>query len=149
MQAIAIFGLTLALMGAAFAIPASAVRSRAIRDHDTPVLGAVILEFGLGGINLLALAWFAITGEISVSGIGYGTLPLIAGVLGLRTVLRKINGTLRSVHLLIAAVLTLVGFPGYFAPPVAGLVTMIATSLYLGGLIRNPRTLLRTLDPRN
>ena len=46
-------------------------------------------------------------------------------------------------------IVTKVGFPGYFAPLVASLATAVAALLYLGGLIRDPRTLLRTLDPRN
>ncbi len=149
MQAIALFGITLVLMGVAFAIPTSAVRSRTIRDQDAPVLGAVVLEFGLGGMNLAALVWSVITGEIGVSTIAYGVLPLIAGALGLRTVLRKLDGAPRSANLLGAAALTLLGFPGYFAPLVAGLATAITALLYLGGLIRDPRHLLRILDPRN
>ncbi|MDA1035422.1 MAG: hypothetical protein O3B65_00905 [Chloroflexi bacterium] len=149
MQAIALFAITLVLMGAAFAIPTSAVRNRAIRDHDAPVLGAVVLEFGLGGMNLAALVWAAITGEVAVSAMGYGLLPLIAAALGLRAALRKLDGSARFWHLFGAAALTLLGFPGYFAPLVAALATAIAALLYLGGLIRNPRTLLRILDPRD
>jgi EamA domain-containing membrane protein RarD len=149
MEAIAVFGITLVLMGAAFAIPTSAVRSRAIRDRDAPVLGAAVLELGLGTLNLAALVWFAISDDISASAVGYGILPLIAAALGLRTVLRKLDGMPRSSHLLAAVPLTLLGFPGYFAPQVAALATAITAVLYLAGLIRDPRTLLRTLDPRN
>ena len=149
MHAIALFGITLVVMGAAFAIPTSAVRSRAVRDHDAPVLGAVVLELGLGTLNLAALLWLAISGDISASAIGYGILPLIAAALGLRTVLRKLDGMRRFSHLLAAGALTLLGFPAYFAPPIAALATVMTAVLYLAGLIRDPRALLRTLDPRN
>ena len=150
MQAIALFGLTLVLMGAAFAIPTALVRSRAIRDQDAPVLMAVVLGFGLGGMNLAALLWFAITGDIiRGSTVGFGVLPLIAATSGLTTTKRKLDGTARLGLLLAAAALTITGFPGYFAPLVAALASAITSLLYLGGLITNPRALLRTLDPRN
>ena len=136
-------------MGAAFAVPTSFVRSRTIRDQDAPVLGAAVLEFGLGGMNIAALIWFVIGDEISASAIGYGVLPLVAAALGLRAVLRKLDGMQRFAHLFAAAALTLLGFPGYFAPLVAALATGITAFLYLAGLVRDPRTLLRNLDPRN
>lgn len=163
MQAIALFGLTLVLMGIAFAVPTSYVRNRAIRDQDAPVLGAAVLEIGMGTMNFAALVWFAFAGEISGEDVGYGALsvsrgvfatglgifPLMAAALGLRAVVRKVNGMSRLGHLLPAAAFTLLGFPVYFAPPVAALATAITAFLYLSGLVRDPRTLLKSLDPRN
>ena len=150
MQPLILFFVTLLLMGAAFGIPAAGIRNGTIRDQDATPLGALVLAFGLGGMNLGALAWFAIANEISGTTLGYGVLPIIGGVLALRVARRRLDGGVRAGLLLGAAALTLLGFPGYFAQPlVAGVATAVTALLYLAGLVANPRSLLRTLDPRD
>ena len=46
-----------------------------------------------------------------------------------------------------AALLTLTGIPGYFALPLAVVMSAIAALAFLAGLT-DPRALLRRLDPR-
>jgi hypothetical protein len=149
MTAMILFAVTLVLMGAAFAIPAAVVREGCIADNDATVLGGSVVALGLGGLNLVALLWAVVFGdEVRAEALGFGVLPLLGGGLGLRVVLRRLTGGARAVHLVVAALLVLAGIPGYFALNVALLAAVITAFLFLAGLIRDPRGLLKSLDPR-
>lgn len=144
-----LFGLVMVLMGAAFAVPLGAMRQRTIRDEDAPVLGASVLTLGLGTLNFLGVVWALVFGgEVGLSTVPFALAPLVAGWLGLRVTRRRVRGTSRRVLLVLAAVFTVAGLPGYFAYNVALLVTAIAAGAFIAGLVRNPRSLFRTLDPR-
>ena len=136
------------MIGAAVAIPISTQRSGAIRDSDTPVLGASIVALGLGGINFGFAVVFFLLGEVSVSTVLFAIAPIAAGSLGMRVVLQRTTGAARRVRLLAAATLVLVGIPGYFALLVAFMASGVTAAFFLGGLIGSPRRLLRFLDPR-
>jgi hypothetical protein len=148
MAAIALFALTLLLIGAALAIPTATHQAGRITDRDAPVLGAAVLAFGLGGMNLVFMIVFVVLGEIEGSTIVFGVMPLAGGVFGLRTALRPLSGSARVAHLLLAAALTLAGVPGYFTFLVALLTSIAIAALYISGLIPNPRGLWKVLDPR-
>ena len=149
MATLVLFALTLLLIGGAFAIPISAHRGGRISDREGPVLGASVLAFGLGGMNLAAVAWFLVAGEVSGVTLLFALAPIAAGVLGLQVVRGHLAGARRRVSLVVAAGLTLAGIPGYFALLVALLASIVPAVLFLSGLIANPRALLKVLDPRN
>ena len=148
MQAALVFGIVLVLMGFAFAIPVGALRGKTIRDEDAPVLGATVLVLGLGAINLVALLWSAGRGDIGWGFVMFGLAPLVAGGLGASVIKSRAAGAQRAMRVFIAAVLTLVGLPGYFAFTIALLAAIVAAVAFLAGLARNPRALFRSLDPR-
>jgi hypothetical protein len=148
MEAVILFGVVLVILGVAFAVPMGLVRGREIADDDASVLGASILVLGLGSLNYLFLIWFVVTGEIESMLLVFGLAPLAAGLFGLRVVRAEVRGASRAALVLIAAILTLSGLPGYFALNVALLVTGIAVVAFVGGLLPNPRSLFSKLDPR-
>jgi hypothetical protein len=148
MTPLLVFAATMLMIGAAVAIPVSTQRSGAIRDADTPVLGASIVALGLGGMNFVFAVVFFFMGDVGGSTVLFAIAPLVAGGLGLRLVLRRTTGGARTLPLLVAAVLTLAGIPGYFALLVALMASGVTAALFLGGLIGRPRQLLRFLDPR-
>jgi hypothetical protein len=147
-----LFAFVLALIGAAVAIPVAAQKAERIGEADAPVLGASVLATALGGINLVALIVAWVIGDIVVGFVFLGLAPVAAGALGLWVVAQRITGRLRALALLLAAVLVLAGIPGYFAPLLAAVVSLIIAVLLLAGLKERPQTtlrgLLRGLDPR-
>ena len=148
MAALALFGLTLLLIGAAFAVPVAAHRNGAIGDRDSTVLGASVLCFGLGGMNFAFLVGFYATGDVVGSSLAFGVAPILAGAVGLGVVRRRLSGGSRARWLVGAASLTLAGLPGYFALLVALMVSVVTAVLFLFGLVANPRELMKVLDPR-
>jgi hypothetical protein len=148
MQAAILFGVILVILAFAFAVPMGRVRGREIDDRDASVLGASILVLGLGVLNLAFVVWFVVTGEIDAVLLVFGLAPLAAGAFGLLVVRSTIAGSRRTLILIIAPALTLAGLPGYFALNVAILLAAIAAISFLGGLLPNPRALVRLLDPR-
>ena len=148
MQALVLFGVVLVLMGVSFAIPIGALRQHSVREQDAPVLGATVLTIALGTLNLLALAWFSIRGEISLSTLPFGLAPIAAGALGASVVRAHLSGPRRTLRIVLAAGLAIAGLPGYFAVNVALFAALIAAGAFLAGLIRNPGSLFRSLDPR-
>ena len=148
MTSLLVFTATMLMIGAAVAIPVSTWRSGAISDTDTPVLGASIVALGLGGINFgFAVVFFSL-GDVGASTGLFAIAPIAAGSLGMRIVLQRTTGVTRRVRLLAAATLVLVGIPGYFALLVALVASVVTAAFFLGGLVGNPRQLLRFLDPR-
>jgi hypothetical protein len=148
MAALALFGLTILIVGGAFAVPASAHRAGVIADNDAPVLSASVLAFGLGGMNFAFAISFFFLGDVNGGTPVFALAPMAAGTLGLRVVRRKLTGGSRALHLVGAAAITLAGVPGYFALLVASLASVVVAALFLGGLVTNPRKLWRVLDPR-
>ena len=148
MAALALFAITMLLIGAALAIPISAHRGGRISDRDGPVLGASVLAFGLGGMNLAVVLWFLVAGEVSGATLLFAAAPIAAGAVGLRVVRGHLAGSRRTVSLVAAAALTLAGIPGYFALLVALVASIVTAVLFLGGLIANLRALWKVLDPR-
>ena len=148
MIALVLFGVTLLLIGGALAVPVSVHRSGRIADRDAPVLGAAVLTFGLGGMNLAFAFSFFLLDDVSGVVLLFAFAPIVAGWLGLRVVRGKLTGANRVLSLAGAALFTLAGIPGYFATLVAILASVITAGLFLGGLVDNPRRLWKTLDPR-
>ncbi len=148
MEAIILFGVILLVLGLAFAVPMGYLRGEMIADRDASVLGASILVLGLGTLNGVFVAWFVTMGEIEILLLAFGLAPLAGGLIGLLVVRRRVVGLGRIGFLLASVALTLLGFPGYFAPNVAVFVTGIAVLAFVGGLLPNPRSLARKLDPR-
>lgn len=148
MEAIILFGVVLVVMGLAFAVPVGALRGGEVADRDASVLGAAIITLGLGGLNYLFVTWFVITDDLDATLLVFGLAPLAAGTIGALVVRRRINGPIRPLLLIAAAVLTLAGLPGYFALNVALLASVIAVISYTGGLLPNPRAIFSKLDPR-
>jgi hypothetical protein len=148
MEAAILFGVVLAVMGVAFAVPMGSLRGGMVADRDASVLGASILVLGLGALNYAFVVWFVATGEVEGMLLAYGLAPLAAGLLGLVVVRQRMVGVSRVGSLLAAGFLTPVGLPGYFAFNVALLVVAIAVIAFVGGLLPNPRSLFNKLDPR-
>jgi lipoprotein signal peptidase len=148
MEAAILFGFILVLLGVAFAVPMASLRGRMVADRDASVLGASILVLGTGSLNYGFLAWFVITGEIEESLLAVGLAPLAAGGLGLLVTRSRLTGIIRTAALSAASGLTIAGLPGYFAFNVAILLVVLAVLAFVSGLLSDPRSLARKLDPR-
>ena len=148
MEAVILFGFVLVILGVAFAVPMASLRGRMVADRDASVLGASILVLGMGSLNYGFLAWFVITGEMEELLLAVGLAPLAAGGLGLLVTRNRLPSIIRSTVLLAAGGLTVAGLPGYFAFNVALLLVVIAVLAFVSGLLSDPRSLARRLDPR-
>jgi LPXTG-motif cell wall-anchored protein len=148
MEAVILFGFILVILGVAFAVPMASLRGSMVADRDASVLGASILVLGMGSLNYGFLVWFVITGEMDAMLLAVGLAPLAAGGLGLLVTRRRETGIIRAAILLAAGGLTVAGLPGYFAFNVAILLVAIAVIAFVSGLLSNPRSLARRLDPR-
>jgi hypothetical protein len=148
MEAVILFGFVLVILGVAFAVPMASLRGRMVADRDASVLGASILVLGMGSLNYGFLAWFVITGEMEELLLIVGLAPLVAGGLGLLVTRKRLPGIIRSTVLLASGGLTVAGLPGYFAFNVALLLVVVAVLAFVSGLLSDPRSLARRLDPR-
>jgi hypothetical protein len=148
MEAVILFGFILVILGVAFAVPMASLRGRMVADRDASVLGASILVLGMGSLNYGFLAWFVITGEMEELLLIVGLAPLVAGGLGLLVTRKRLPGIIRSTVLLASGGLTVAGLPGYFAFNVALLLVVVAVLAFVSGLLSDPRSLARRLDPR-
>ena len=148
MEAVILFGFILVILGVAFAVPMASLRGRMVADRDASVLGASILVLGMGSLNYGFLAWFVITGEMEELLLAVGLAPLAAGGLGLLVTRKRLPGIIRSTVLLASGGLTFAGLPGYFAFNVALLLVVVAVLAFVSGLLSDPRSLARRLDPR-
>jgi lipoprotein signal peptidase len=148
MEAVILFGFILVILGVAFAVPMASLRGRMVADRDASVLGASILVLGMGSLNYGFLAWFVITGEMEELLLAVGLAPLAAGGLGLLVTRNRLPSIIRSTVLLAAGGLTVAGLPGYFAFNVALLLVVVAVLAFVSGLLSDPRSLARRLDPR-
>ena len=148
MEAVILFGVILVVLGVAFAVPMGSVRGGGVADRNASVLGASILVLGLGALNFGFVIWFVVTDELEPMTLLFGLAPLVAAGLGTLVVRGVFAGPTRVVALLAASSLTLGGLPGYFAVNVALLIAVIAVLAFVGGFVRNPRSILRMLDPR-
>ena len=148
MEAVILFGFILVILGVAFAVPMASLRGRMVADRDASVLGASILVLGMGSLNYGFLAWFVITGEMEELLLAVGLAPLAAGGLGLLVTRKRLPGIIRSTVLLASGGLTVAGLPGYFAFNVALLLVVVAVLAFVSGLLSDPRSLARRLDPR-
>ena len=147
-MSILIFALILGIIAAAVGAPVLARSGEhGVTDADAVVLGAAVLTLGLGGLNLAFVLGNAAFGDFGAAAVGYGFAPVLAGALGQWVVGVRMRGAGRTLALPAAALLTLVGIPGYFALPVAVVTSAIAALAFLAGLT-DPRALLRRLDPR-
>ncbi|MGY8994319.1 MAG: hypothetical protein ACKVK8_09265 [Rhodospirillales bacterium] len=126
----------------------ASLRGRMVADRDASVLGASILVLGMGSLNYGFLAWFVITGEMEELLLAVGLAPLAAGGLGLLVTRNRLPSIIRSTVLLAAGGLTVAGLPGYFAFNVALLLVVVAVLAFVSGLLSDPRSLARRLDPR-
>ena len=143
-----VFALILVIIAAAIGAPVLARSGTGgLTDADAAVLGAVVLTLGLGGLNLAFVLGNAVFGDFGAAAILFGLAPLLAGALGRRVVGLRMRGRVRALTLPAAAALTLAGIPGYFALPVAVVMSTIAAIAFLAGLT-DPLALLRRLDPR-
>jgi hypothetical protein len=68
--------------------------------------------------------------------------------LGLLVTRKRLPGIIRSTVLLASGGLTVAGLPGYFAFNVALLLVVVAVLAFVSGLLSDPRSLARRLDPR-
>ena len=143
-----VFALILLIVAAAVGAPVLA-RSGAggVTDADAVVLGAVVLTLGLGGLNLAFVLGNVVFGDFGAVAVVFGLAPVLAGALGQRVVGLRMRGGMRALTLPAAAALTLAGIPGYFALPVAVVMSTVAAIAFLVGLT-DPLALLRRLDPR-
>ena len=148
MEAVILFGFILVILGVAFAVPMASLRGTMVADRDASVLGASILVLGMGSLNYGFLAWFVITGEMEELLLAVGLAPLAAGGLGLLVTRNRLPSIIRSTVLLAAGGLTVAGLPGYFAFNVALLLVVVAVLAFVSGLLSDPRSLARRLDPR-
>ena len=145
-MSVLVFALILVIIAAAIGVPVFARRG-GTTDADAAVLGAVVLTFGLGGLNLAFVLGNVVFGDFGAEAVVFGLAPVLAGALGQRVVGLRIRGAGRALALPAAALLTLAGIPGYFALPVAVVMSAVAALAFLAGLT-DPLALLRRLDPR-
>ena len=150
-MSIVVFAFILVVVAAAIGVPVLARSGDGgVTDADAVVLGAAVLTLGLGALNLafvLGNVVFGDVGEFGAVVVVFGLAPVLAGALGQRVVGARMRGAGRALALPAAAALTLAGIPGYFALPVAVVMSTIAAIAFVLGLT-DPRALLRRLDPR-
>ena len=147
-MSLVVFALILVIIAVAVGVPVLArAGGHGVTDADAAVLGAVVLTLGLGGLNLALVLGNVVYGDFGATAVAFALAPLLAGVLGQRVVGARMRGRGRALALSVAALLTLAGIPGYFALPLAVLMSVIAAMAFLAGLT-DPRALLRRLDPR-
>ena len=147
-MSIVVFAVILVVIAAAIGVPVLARSGgRGVTDADAAVLGAVVLTLGLGALNLAFVLGNVVYGDFGAAPVAFGLAPLLAGAIGQRVVGARLRGAGRALALPAAALLTLAGIPGYFAFPVAVVMSAIAALAFLVGLT-DPRELLRRLDPR-
>ena len=143
-----VFALILVIVAAAIGAPVLARSGGGgVTNADAAVLGAVVLTLGLGGLNLAFVLGNVVFGDFGAAAVAFGLAPVLAGALGQRVVGARMRGASRALALPGAALLTLAGIPGYFALPVAVVMSVTAALAFLLGLT-DPRALLHRLDPR-